>query len=188
MSDENAPGVGACRRHESGAARAKYSVIIPIIVPDAFFTRLPIPAATQAKVWGATLDASTGCEMPDNSDSRHWQRRAVRARAEANRVKDPRSKHRLLRLAGTYETLAEQIEQHTWKRTSGASPGFKVTGREPADSPARYSRLPATTAARRAGFTGRLPRAFVNIFAWLPTCFPMRFLGKIGRRKRSLSI
>jgi hypothetical protein len=61
----------------------------------------------------------------DNSDFRHWHDRAEQTRAQASRTNDLRYKHRLLRLADTYESLAQQIAQHSWKHT--ASSRFKLT-------------------------------------------------------------
>jgi hypothetical protein len=48
--------------------------------------------------------------MPDNSDSQHWRDLAEKAREQAKRVTESRSKQRLLRHADAYESLVEQIE------------------------------------------------------------------------------
>jgi hypothetical protein len=53
--------------------------------------------------------------MPNNSDSQHWRDLAEKAREQAKRVAESRSKQRLLRHADAYESLAEQIEQRIWK-------------------------------------------------------------------------
>jgi hypothetical protein len=55
--------------------------------------------------------------MPDYSDLRHWHDRAEKTRAKADQMNDPRSKHRMLGLAHSYDRLAEQLEQQqTLKR------------------------------------------------------------------------
>jgi hypothetical protein len=57
--------------------------------------------------------------MAGNSDLRHWLDLAEKARVKADHMKDPKSKRRMLRLADFYRSLAKQIEQHPWERTSG---------------------------------------------------------------------
>jgi hypothetical protein len=53
--------------------------------------------------------------MPGNGQ--HWRERAREARAKADQLKENhRSKRRLLGLADFYESLAERIDQHAWKR------------------------------------------------------------------------
>jgi hypothetical protein len=51
--------------------------------------------------------------MPDQpvSDSQYFRELARKARAKANQAADDRSKHLLLRIAETYERVADRVEQ-----------------------------------------------------------------------------
>jgi hypothetical protein len=51
--------------------------------------------------------------MPDQpvSDSQYFRELARKARAKADQATDDRSKHLLLRIAETYERVADRVEQ-----------------------------------------------------------------------------
>jgi hypothetical protein len=60
--------------------------------------------------------------MPGEYGSQHWRDRAKEARTKADQTKeDRRSKRRMLGIADFYESLAERIEQHAWKRRRGVT-------------------------------------------------------------------
>jgi hypothetical protein len=132
-------------------------VNIPIIVPDAFCD-LSMPAATPSKIGASQRQG--GRETSGNSDFWHWRERAEKARVNADKMKDDRLKHRMLGLADTYERLAKQIEQHTWRRQAGAALDFKVAiCSEPvADSPGASFQiarnLPLAAPDSAAGLSG----------------------------------
>ena len=60
--------------------------------------------------------------MLGEPDPQHWRDCAKDARAKADQMKkNQRSKRRLLDLADGYESLAERVEQHAWKRRRGVT-------------------------------------------------------------------
>jgi hypothetical protein len=54
--------------------------------------------------------------MPYKPDPEHWRGRALKARAKAAQMKEPRAKRRLLGLAEFYERLAKQQVENSWNR------------------------------------------------------------------------
>jgi hypothetical protein len=55
--------------------------------------------------------------MLGNPDLRqYWFDRAEKARVQANRLIDPKCKHRMLALADFYKSMAEQIDRCEWKK------------------------------------------------------------------------
>jgi hypothetical protein len=64
--------------------------------------------------------------MVGEPNPQHWRDRATEARSKADQLKeDRRSERRMLGIADFYEHLAERIEQHAWKHTSGRLRGSK---------------------------------------------------------------
>jgi hypothetical protein len=54
--------------------------------------------------------------MPHEPDPQHWRGRALKARAKAAQMKEPRAKRRLLGLADFYERLADRQVENNWSR------------------------------------------------------------------------